>query len=123
MILKSYALKTLLNIFIACLAFPFFGLKPRITDGEDATPGEFPYQVSIQFGIPPFIPFNHACGGSILNERFILTAGHCIMKFGKLRVIAGKHQLFGNDPTEQKIDVIKTMVHEKYPGYVNYIIC
>ncbi|XP_011693696.1 PREDICTED: transmembrane protease serine 9-like [Wasmannia auropunctata] len=104
-------------VFQACLAVPF-GLKPRITDGEDAIPGEFPYQVSVHWGFPPFIRFNHACGGSIINERFILTAGHCVMKFGKLKVFAGKHSLLDREPTVQEIDVVKTIVHENYPGGV-----
>jgi len=99
------------------LAVPF-GLKPRITDGEDAIPGEFPYQVSIRWGVPPFVSFKHACGGSIVHESFILTAGHCIMKFGKLKVFAGKHYLSEDEITQQEIDVAQTYVHENYPGYV-----
>jgi len=104
-------------VFQACLAVPF-GLKPRITDGEDASPGEFPYQVSIRWGIPPFIPFNHACGGSIINERYVLTAGHCIMKFGRLKVFAGKHYLLEDESTQQEVDVARAYVHEQYPGGV-----
>ncbi|XP_011630694.2 LOW QUALITY PROTEIN: transmembrane protease serine 9-like [Pogonomyrmex barbatus] len=102
-------------VFQACLAVPF-GLKPRITDGEDATPGEFPYQVSIQWGVPPFIPYNHACGGSILNENYVLTAGHCIMKIGKLKVFAGKHYLLKDETTQQEVEVQRAYVHENYPG-------
>ncbi|KAL6429915.1 hypothetical protein ACFW04_007639 [Cataglyphis niger] len=104
-------------IFQACLATPF-GLKPKITDGEDATPGEFPYQVSIRWGIPPLIPLNHACGGSILNERYILTAGHCVLKFGKLKVLAGKHHISKDEDTQQEVAVERAIVHEKYPGGV-----
>jgi len=101
------------------LAVPF-GLKPRITDGEDATPGEFPYQVSIRWGIPPFVPFKHACGGSIVHESFILTAGHCVMKLGKLKVLAGKHYLSDDETTQQEVEVARSYVHENYPGYVYY---
>jgi len=101
------------------LAVPF-GLQPRITDGEEATPGEFPYQVSVRWGSSPFIPFNHICGGSIIHERFILTAGHCVMKIGKLKVFAGKHRLLEDESTQQEIDVVKAHVHENYPGYIYY---
>ncbi|XP_029051283.1 trypsin-1-like [Osmia bicornis bicornis] len=100
-----------------CWAIPY-DLTPRITDGEDATPGEFPYQVSIQWGVPSLIKYSHICGGSILNEWYILTAGHCIQKIGQLRVIAGKYYLQKDEDTEQTIDVAKTIVHAEYPGGV-----
>ncbi|EFA01278.1 serine protease P41 [Tribolium castaneum] len=44
----------------------------RIVNGTDAQEGEFPYIVSVRiFG-------EHNCGGSILNEKNILTAAHCV---------------------------------------------
>lgn len=104
-------------VFQACLATPF-GLKPRITDGEDATPGEFPYQVSIRWGIPPLFPLRHACGGSILNEHYVLTAGHCILKFGTLKVFAGKHHVSRDEDTQQEVAVERAIVHAQYPGGV-----
>ncbi|XP_018407008.1 PREDICTED: transmembrane protease serine 9-like [Cyphomyrmex costatus] len=101
-------------IFQVCLAVPF-GLKPRITDGEDATPGEFPYQVSLLWSLPPIIPFQHICGGSIVHESFILTAGHCVTD-GKLKIMVGKHYLDKYEQTQQEVDVVKTYVNENYPG-------
>nr|CAH7756160.1 unnamed protein product [Callosobruchus chinensis] len=44
----------------------------RIVGGHEASITEYPYQVSIQFF------GRHGCGGSILTERFILTAAHCV---------------------------------------------
>ncbi|XP_039311111.1 transmembrane protease serine 9 [Solenopsis invicta] len=105
-------------VFQACLAVPY-RLKPRITDGEDAEPGEFPYQVSIRLSLfPPLLPYNHACGGSIIDEYHILTAGHCVLPIGKLKVFAGKHHLVNDEDTQQESDVETTYVHEKYPGGV-----
>ncbi|VEN37285.1 unnamed protein product [Callosobruchus maculatus] len=43
----------------------------RIVGGHEASINEYPYQASIQFF------GRHACGGSILTDRFILTAAHC----------------------------------------------
>lgn len=42
----------------------------RIIGGEDADITEFPWQVYMQSG-------NFLCGGSIISDRFILTAAHC----------------------------------------------
>ncbi|XP_076377357.1 trypsin-1 [Megalopta genalis] len=103
--------------FQACWAVPT-GLNPRITDGVDAAPGEFPYQVSIEWGIPSLKPYSHACGGSILNENYVLTAGHCILKVGKLRVVAGKFYLNKAEDSNQVVNVAKATVHSGYKGGV-----
>ncbi|XP_017891817.1 trypsin-1 [Ceratina calcarata] len=100
-----------------CWAVPY-NLTPRITDGVDAARGEFPYQVSIQWGIPPITQYSHSCGGSILNEHWILTAGHCVMKVGKSRVVAGKYLLNKSESQEQLVEVDKSIVHSGYKGGV-----
>ncbi|KAG7188817.1 hypothetical protein KM043_008426 [Ampulex compressa] len=104
-------------VFQACLASPF-DLSPRITDGVDANPGEFPYQVSIQWGVPPILGYRHVCGGSIIGERYVLTAGHCILKIGKLRIVAGKHFMNKAEETEQTVNVVRSIVHKGYNGGV-----
>merc|ERR1712038_951827 len=47
----------------------------RIVGGEDADPGEFPWQVSLRtFN---HLPSSHFCGGSVVAEEWVVTAGHC----------------------------------------------
>merc|ERR1712024_74041 len=47
------------------------GLGGKIVGGEPAERGEIPWQVSWRnFG-------SHTCGGSIVNENWVLSAGHC----------------------------------------------
>lgn len=44
----------------------------RIVNGLDASQGQFPYQISLRKNSM------HHCGGSIITNRFILTAAHCV---------------------------------------------
>ncbi|XP_069691850.1 chymotrypsin-1-like [Periplaneta americana] len=44
----------------------------KVMHGHRASKGEYPFQVSLQ------IEGEHHCGATILNEKFILTAAHCI---------------------------------------------
>ncbi|XP_064482491.1 transmembrane protease serine 9-like [Ornithodoros turicata] len=51
----------------------------RIVGGDDAQPLEFPWQVSLRRKIPIVnMDMGHTCGGSIISDRHILTAAHCV---------------------------------------------
>lgn len=45
---------------------------PRVVGGRDAPEGAHPYQVSLRRGN------SHYCGGVILNNRWVITAAHCV---------------------------------------------
>lgn len=81
----------------------------RIVNGEDAQPGEIPYQVSLQTSDSSF----HFCGGSVLNTNYVITAAHCVE--GKhayeIKVVAGTIDYYkpGSSHAVQEI-----IVHEQY---------
>lgn len=86
---------------------------PQVVGGEEAPVGRYPFIVSLQYNL------EHFCAGSILNERWIVTAGHCILAIPSLnflRVKAGKHNLRLTEVSEQTVRVQTAYVHEKYPG-------
>ncbi|XP_010599062.1 serine protease 38 [Loxodonta africana] len=43
----------------------------KILGGQDAPPGRWPWQVSLQYN------GHHICGGTILDQHWVLTAAHC----------------------------------------------
>lgn len=80
----------------------------RIYGGEDALPGEFPHQVSLQVRF-----FNsHICGGSLITDQWILTAAHCFTRGAypyHWQIKLGKHRLSKNESTERTFRVQKVM--------------
>ncbi|XP_054456844.1 ST14 transmembrane serine protease matriptase a [Anoplopoma fimbria] len=52
----------------------------RIVGGQDSEEGEFPWQVSLHVK-----GFGHVCGGSVINQRWLVTAAHCVQDDGRTR--------------------------------------
>lgn len=115
-------------IFVKCLEYkcPSSRLgQRRIIDGREATEGTWPWIVSIQR--PDGKPF---CGGSILDERHILTAAHCCTSktYGVLRndspLIIGEHDLRYNSGNERWYYPKLVHIHPLYnPDKFIYDIC
>ncbi|XP_029437789.1 serine protease 55-like [Rhinatrema bivittatum] len=83
--------------------------ESRIIGGEDSVPGEWPWAVSLQI-------FNRAfCGGSILNNWWILSAAHCfqsvISRSDFLRVEIGVIKL---STAKERKRVDKLITHWRY---------
>ncbi|GAB0086062.1 hypothetical protein DMENIID0001_000460 [Sergentomyia squamirostris] len=85
----------------------------KIVGGEEATPHQFPHMISFQS--MDVILFNHFCGGSLLNEMFVLTAAHCVKYFTKgTDVVAGAHNLRRPNKNEQRRKPKNVYIHEDY---------
>lgn len=86
-------------------------LTGRIIGGTEADQGQFPYQVSLRDD------YGHFCGGSIISNRWIMTAQHCAegIEFilDVMRIVTGAHHsvIGGN---EYLIDRIVS--HPEYNG-------
>ncbi|NXY47746.1 FA10 factor, partial [Ceuthmochares aereus] len=54
------------------------------------------------------------CGGTILNEYFILSAAHCVSQYKDLQVIVGMVDKEKEEPNRAIHRVEKIIAHEKY---------
>lgn len=52
----------------------YFPSPLRIVNGDQVKPGTWPFQVALYGGDK----LHYFCGGSILNENWIVTAAHCL---------------------------------------------
>jgi secreted trypsin-like serine protease len=89
----------------------------RIVGGYDANFGEFIHQVSLQSKMPNSGIVRHFCGGSILSERWVLTAAHCVIRIPDPSVFivkAGKRNIRKKEITEQVRIVEQSFVHPEY---------
>jgi elastase-2 len=88
--------------------FSFMG----IVGGTDASPGEFPWQLSQQrLGGS----WSHSCGASLISATRALSAAHCVdgAAVSALRVIAGLHQR-SNTAGTQTANLASYTMHGSY---------
>ena len=72
-----------------------------IIDGAPSCPFEFPWLVRV-----------NGCGGSLINDKWVLTAAHCRRFFGPVRL--GVLDLFSVNPFEETRRVVRTVLHPQY---------
>ncbi|XP_059471518.1 venom protease-like [Neocloeon triangulifer] len=85
-----------------------------IVGGEEAKVGEFPHMAALGYGEGEWL-----CGGSLISERYVLTAAHCIGndRVGDPRIVRlGEHDFASDNDGASPADygVERVIVHPEY---------
>ncbi|XP_022327585.1 fibrinolytic enzyme, isozyme C-like [Crassostrea virginica] len=94
--------------------------ETRIVGGQAADPGEWGWQVSIQYYYSN--SWRHICGGTLIKQNVVLTAAQCVsgLSIPSLRVAAGMNKMSDGGMTSA---VNKVTVHPQFggssPGFPN----
>ncbi|XP_069125254.1 neurotrypsin-like isoform X1 [Argopecten irradians] len=92
----------------------------KIVGGQTANAGSWPWQASIQMVLPSG-QYDHYCGGTLIQEEWVLTAAHCFDKLhnvDEFRVVLGDHRLSVAEKHEQTFQIRSVTVHDDYhPGH------
>lgn len=98
--------------------------QPRVVGGQAADIGEWPWQVALispnKVTTGPNYYGAQFCGGSLIAERWVLTAAHCLVSKGQIisaqsiNIVAGLNNLQTPEATHQQVGVQAVYV---YPNY------
>ncbi|KAG1943107.1 chymotrypsin-like protease CTRL-1 [Pimephales promelas] len=83
----------------------------RIVNGEEAVRHSWPWQVSLQDSTG-----FHFCGGSLINELWVVTAAHCNVRTSH-RVVLGEHDRSSNAEAIQTMTVDMVFKHPNYNSF------
>lgn len=88
----------------------------KIVGGTEADPATHPFQVGLLFKGNPSNAAAHYCGGTLVADRFVVTAAHCsdIIPEGMapyVQVLVGTQDL---EAGGQRIDVARIHIHPRY---------
>ncbi|KAG7457716.1 hypothetical protein MATL_G00230100 [Megalops atlanticus] len=95
-------------VFILLLGAAVAQEDDKIVGGYECERHSQPWQVSLNSGY-------HFCGGSLVNENWVVSAAHCYKS--RVQVRMGEHHIMVNEGTEQFISSAKVIRHPNYSSW------
>ncbi|XP_053736312.1 trypsin-2-like [Synchiropus splendidus] len=86
-----------------------FAADDKIVGGQECVPHSQPHQVSLNAGY-------HFCGGSLVNEYWVVSAAHCYQSM--MDVVLGEHNRWWMDGNEQIIPASLVIPHPDYDSWM-----
>lgn len=94
-------------------------LTYHILDGEDAKLGEFPHMVALGYKTIDIGEIKWSCGGTLISDRYVLTAAHCIINSENNPPVKAKMGMI-NITATHKEDMVQEFDIENITVYPDY---
>lgn len=116
---KQAALVMLMSFMLPSVFVQALDVQPRIIGGSNVTGESYPWQVALLEASHPQVTLKDSlmCGGSIIHERWILSAAHCfdLGSDNPSRVLIGLKDLDDENNINSEIITIESVYkHENY---------
>nr|BAL14135.1 trypsinogen 2 [Thunnus orientalis] len=95
-------------VFVLLIGAAFATEDDKIVGGYECQAHSQPHQVSLNSGY-------HFCGGSLVNENWVVSAAHCYKS--RIQVRLGEHHIRVNEGTEQFISSFRVIRNPNYNAY------
>ncbi|RDD43405.1 MAM and LDL-receptor class A domain-containing protein 1 [Trichoplax sp. H2] len=96
---------------------------PRIIGGNTASPHSVPWQALLKvYYVSGDKVHTTSCGGSLINENWVITASHCIPnKPIRVKIDLGRHNLLTKESYTKQIRIAKSIFRHPMYQYKNSI--